>query len=813
MQLTGFVSFGHWKKSLHIAIAILCISIFLCTRNNNTFRMKHISLCIAACLLGSLAKANAGDEETFDNDTVKIMNLGEVVITSSPKETNDFRTLPGSVSLFSPQQVIGRQINALKDLSSYVPNLYIPDYGSRMTSAIYIRGVGARSSGQSISMYVDDAPYLDKSTFDFELSDIQRIEVLRGPQGTLYGRNAMGGIVKVYTVSPFDFQGKKVYFSAGNYGEVKAKASHYGLLSDKIGFTAGIYYNHSNGFFTNEYNGEKVDGENVVGGRLRLEGRFSPNFKAAYTFSADYVNQGAYPYGLYDADTKTIAPVSMNDSSYYKRTMFSNNLLLEYRNDRIILSSTTGYQFFKDDMQMDQDYSIESIYTLNQRQRQHAFSQELALKSNTTANYQWSYGLYGFYTGLKTEGPVTFKEDGIQQIFQEQVFDPIYDNVAANNPNTMMPHLIVLDNSLYIPGSFDTPSYGLAIFHQSTYNNLFVDGLSITAGIRLDYEHQRMDYRSNAKMSLGAQFTGSPAVIDLSSMYDETVIDLSTSQDFWRVLPKVSLKYQCSPRTLSYITVARGYKTGGYNIQLSADIMQSQMQYDMMSAFQAMIPTEITEPSAVEDVVAYKPEQSWNYEFGFRSELIPDHLDAEFAFFYMDIRNLQLTKFASSGNGRILINAGKARSLGVEATLKAHIITGLAADLNYGFTRATFRDYDTGEADYAGNFVPYTPRHTASLSLQYVKPFHGMWIDQFYASANLNGTGKIYWTERNDISQNFYLTLNARAGIRKGIFNIGVWSRNLTNTKYAAFYFESRNQPFMQKGKPLQVGVEMSISL
>ena len=775
--------------------------------------MRYFYLFAIASALGGAAPLWAENTVVVDNDTIKSMNIDEVVVLSSTKETNDLRTLPGSVSIFTPQQISGRQIDALKDLSSFVPNLYIPDYGSRMTSAIYIRGIGARSSGQSIGMYVDDVPYLDKSTFDFELSDIQRIEVLRGPQGTLYGRNAMGGIVKIYTISPFDFQGKKISLSAGNYGNVKAKASHYGLLNEKIGFTAGVYYDHTNGYFTNEYTGEKADKENVVGGRLKLEGRFSPRFTASYTFSADYTEQGAFPYGLYNQSDGTVAPVSMNDSSAYKRTMFSNQLLMEYKTDRFVLSSTTGYQFFKDDMRMDQDFSPKSIFTLNQTQRQHAVSQELALKSNRARDYQWSLGLYGFYTALKTEGPVTFKEDGIREIFQEAVFDPIYNNVAEKNPNTMMPRLVVLDNQLYIPGTFHTPSYGLALFHQSTYNNLFVEGLSLTAGVRLDYEHQRMDYQSQAKMHLGAQFKGSPAVMDLSSMYDETVIDLSTSQDFWQVLPKVSLRYECSPRTFTYVSVAKGYKTGGYNVQMSADVMQSQMQYDMMSAFKSMIPTEIQEPSPIEEVAAYKPEQSWNYELGMRSELIPDRLHAELTFFYMDIKDLQLTKFVNSGNGRILTNAGKARSYGVEASLRANILNGLTADLNYGYTHATFRDYDTGQADYAGNYIPYTPRHTASLGLQYVKLFHGYWLDQFYASANLNGTGKIFWTERNDIAQDFYLTLNARAGVRKGIFNVGIWTRNLTNTDYAAFYFESRNQPFLQKGKPLQVGVELSVSL
>ena len=109
--------------------------------------------------------------------------------------------------------------------------------------------------------------------------------------------------------------------------------------------------------------------------------------------------------------------------------------------------------------------------------------------------------------------------------------------------------------------------------------------------------------------------------------------------------------------------------------------MQTQMQYDMMSAFKAMIPTEIPEPSPIEDVAAYKPEQSWNYEFGARSELLPGRLNAELTFFYMDITDLQLTKFVNSGNGRVLTNAGSARSLGVEASLRAYLLEGLTADL------------------------------------------------------------------------------------------------------------------------------------
>ena len=614
--------------------------------------MKRYVWCAAIMLLSGVQVVCAEEgNKVYSNDTIRTYNIDEIILTSSTKETNDLRTLPAAVSILSPQQIAGRQIDALKDISSLVPNLFIPDYGAKLTSAVYIRGIGARSSGQSIGMYVDNVPYLDKSTFDFELTDIQRIEVLRGPQGTLYGRNAMGGIVNIYTLSPFDFQGKRVSVSAGNYGQVKLKASHYGVVSDKFGFTAGVYYNRNSGYFENAYTGKKADKEQSVGGRLRLEGRLSPNFRLAYTFAGDYTDQGAFPYGLYNAEEEYVAPVSINDPSSYNRTMLSNSLLLEYKTEQFLLSSTTGYQFLNDDMKMDQDFSPKSIFTLNQKQKQHAISQEVAIRSNADKNYRWSFGAYGFYNGLNTEGPVTFKEDGIKEVLQ-----PVFDKIKEEADNPRMPSLKITDKELYIPGDFETPSFGLALFHQSTYNNLFTEGLSLTAGIRLDYERQKFAYAAEAKMNMSA-FMGNME-IPLSSFYEPTVMDVHADQDFWQVLPKVSLKYQCHPSTYTYISVAKGYKTGGYNVQMSADVMQAQMKYDMMSAFQSMIPTEIEKPVPVEDVAAYKPEQSWNYELGVRSELIEGHLNAELTLFYMDIRDLQITKFVNSGNGRILANAG-----------------------------------------------------------------------------------------------------------------------------------------------------------
>ncbi|MCD8193395.1 MAG: TonB-dependent receptor [Tannerellaceae bacterium] len=779
---------------------------------------------LSAGFLFALQSVKAEQPDTTPNDTIKTYNVDEIVITSSTKETNNLATFPGSYTVISPQAVAGRQIESLKNLSAFVPNLYMPDYGAKLTSAIYIRGIGARSSGQSVGLYVDNMPYLDKSAFDFELTDIQRIEVLRGPQGTLYGRNAMGGIVNIYTQSPFTYQGTKITAGGGNYGQFRAKASHFNKLSEQVGLSVSAYYDRNDGFFTNTYDGKKVDQEESAGGRLKLDWRIHPALTLAYSFSFDYTDQGAFPYGKYNTETGKTDPVNFNDPSSYNRTMLANNLLLEYKTDRFILSSTTGFQYLDDDMLMDQDYEPLAIFTLNQKQKQKAFSEEIALKSNTRSNYQWLAGLFGFYNSLKTEGSVDFREDGVQGILQK-VFDDLKESGAM--PVTMQ----ILDETIYIPSDFDTPSYGLALFHQSTYNNLFTEGLSLTAGIRVDYEKQKIHYRSNGKMNMGVSMNPMMPIIDISGYYGESVIDQRLDQDFWQALPKVSLKYQCTPATFSYFTVAKGYKAGGYNVQMSADIMQSQMQYDIMKGVENFIEQnsrpgmsvnlpDFGEPTGLKEAISYKPEHSWNYEFGVRSELVQNRLEAELTLFYMDIRDIQLTKFVNSGNGRILANAGKAQSYGVEASVRAQLCPGLSADVNYGYTHATFRDYiheekENGaivETNYKGNYIPYTPRHTLSVGLQYSKLFRNKLIDQFIASAQFNGAGKICWTERNDIAQGFYGTVNAKAGVRKGIVRVDVWSRNLTDTSYDAFYFESRNIPFIQKGKPFQVGADVSVT-
>lgn len=739
------------------------------------------------CLLFSIQNGFADNTPENETDTLRIYNLNEVVITSSFKETNKLKSLPASISTLSPSQIEGMKITSIKDLSSVIPNFFIPDYGSRMTVPIYVRGVGERSTGQTIGLYVDNMPYLDKSAFDFDFMDIQRIEVLRGPQGTLFGRNAMGGIINIYTHSPLDHQQTKITLTGGNHGLFRANATTSQKISNKVGLSASGYFDRNSGFLKNQYSNKKEDELNAAGARIRLDWMITDNWTAQFMANYDYTDQGAFPYGLYNEGD--ISDPNFNEPGSYGRQVVGGNFNLNYKNDKIIFNASTAYQYLDDDMKMDLDYSPASLFTINQKQYLHAFTEELTIKSNTKSNYQWSFGLFGFHNDMKTNVLTTMQQGGIQSIMQ-----PMFDEIHANNPRA--PLMTVTSENIPMPGSFETPTYGGAIFHQSTYNNLFVEGLSVTAGVRIDYEKTKLKYDTNIGMDLDVQMANRPPI----SMHADTLMQGSESMSFTEFLPKIALKYEFSDRHYAYFSLANGYKTGGYNIQMFADIVQQALRgkYDASEA-----------SVNIKDAVSYKPEYTWNYEVGFKGELIKNILYGEFSAFYIDVRDLQLTKFVSSGHGRMLSNSGKAISKGFDISLSARIINGLSFTTNYGYTHATFSKNDS--IDYGGNYIPYAPQHTLSLGASYIKSFRNAWIDRMNLQAQYNAAGKIYWTAENDIYQKFYGTLNLKAAASKGIFEFAVWTKNTLNTDYAAFYFESMGQSLAQKGKPFQIGFDLNV--
>ena len=733
-------------------------------------------------------------ENKNEQDTIQSQFLSEVIVSASTKETNTLKSLPASVTFITPSMIEGQKIITIKDLSSIIPNLFIPDYGSKLSAPVYIRGIGERSTGQSIGMYVDNMPYLEKSVFDFEFMDIQRIEVLRGPQGSLYGRNAMSGIVNIFTHSPLAYDRTKISLSGGNYGLFRRKGTVSRALSEQTGISASAYYDQNDGFFTNDYTGKKADHLKSTGARIRFDWAINPNWTAQIMANHDYNDQGAFPYGIFE--NGEAASPDQNYPGNYLREVAGTNLNLQYKSDKIVFNSSTGFLYFDDNMKMDIDYGPTDIFTINQLQRGKAWTEELTIKSNTLSSYQWSFGIFGFYNNLQTDALTTMGNNGIESILQKQL-----DDISASNPRA--PKLTVMNDQVPIPGDFHTPSYGGAIFHQSTYNNLLTDGLSITAGIRLDYEKVKLNYDTNVGVNVQASFNGTP----IGTQAYDTILVGKESMSFTELLPKVALKYEFDPNHYIYATAGNGYKTGGYNIQMFADIAQNALR------------TKFTkeEFASVSETVPYKPEYSWNYEVGYKGSLIPDVLFVEIAAFYINVKDMQITDYVDSGQGRIVKNAGKARSFGGDLSLGASITPELRAWMNYGFTNATFTNYEVRDKEgdlisYNGNHVPFAPANTFSFSTVYSKTFHKQRIDRINMQAQFNGVGKIYWTEENDTCQDLYGTLNMKATVGKGIFDFSIWGCNILNTGYTAFYLESSMYKLGQTGRPFTCGVDLSIA-
>ena len=146
---------------------------------------------------------SAVTEAYADADSVySALELGEVSVTAIKEAGADLTLKPLASTVVGQSQLERLGIVTMKGVSEIAPNFYIPDYGSRMTSSIYVRGIGARIDQPVVGLNVDNVPFLNKDSYDFDLADIERIEVLRGPQSTLYGRNTMGGLINIYTLSP-----------------------------------------------------------------------------------------------------------------------------------------------------------------------------------------------------------------------------------------------------------------------------------------------------------------------------------------------------------------------------------------------------------------------------------------------------------------------------------------------------------------------------------------------------------------------------------------------------------------------------------
>jgi len=466
------------------------------------------SILLLTSFLGT-AVPNDADSTVF-----KTVGLSEVTVVEFKKSKENLAT--NSVSIVDSGFVNRHELQSITELTAVVPNFYMPEYGSKQNTPVYIRGVGAKTKGSAVGFYVDGIPHFENSSFDVDMSNIASVTVFRGPQGTLYGRNAIGGIINVSTVSPLAYQGTQFKLGYGSHNDALFQFSHYNKLGSKVGYSVAGGYHYNEGFHRNMFTNEYADQLKDAYGRVAFVWLLDNKWFLRVNSMLDYSNQGGYPYGKYNRLTGETEPVNYNRYSSYRRLLSTSGLNIRYAGENVSFSSQTAFQYIRDRQGIDQDFTSNDTYFVKNRLKQTMLSQEFMLKSNNSSRYQWLWGAFAMTQHIN---------------------------------NTVETQYITKDNAF--PTHYRIPVNALAIYHQSTIK-LF-SGFSFIAGLRWDYENSTLKYlRETYQLSTDGART--------------EVKNVNSSLHFNQITPKFALQYQDERNNNSYyFSVTRGYKAGGFN--------------------------------------------------------------------------------------------------------------------------------------------------------------------------------------------------------------------------------------------------------
>lgn len=786
--------------------------------------------------MASLGIALPISADTVLSDSSKVFDIDEVVVVSQPKEVLRLRQQALSSTSLSSSLMKKMGVSDLRDLSRFVPNFVMPNYGSRLSSSVYVRGIGSRVNSPAIGLYLDGIPVMSKSSFNLHNYQLSRVDVLRGPQGTLYGQNTEGGLVKMYSRNPFDYQGTDIRLSYGSKYFRNVEAAHYQKFNQHVALSLAGFYEGQNGFFRNTNTGDRSDQYNEVGGKMLLKTRFDSGWKMDVLANYQYVDQNGFPYGKLDLETgKADLPASTFPGTYRRNNLITG-LKLGYTGKGYDFTSVSSYQYVKDRMLMDQDYLSADYMHILQEQLQNSFTQELSLKSNKAVGDFWHWTVGGFFSKqwLKTNGPVFFDDAmtaPIGNAIQQQMYTAIHALMVKKMMAQGLPEVaakaaasaaiekaggISMGVSMGAPGLYHTPQTNLGFYHESNFD--ITSRLVATLGLRYDYLHTGIHYQSSAYMAMTANMMGQKATYTLRSALDE-----KTNDDYSQFLPKIGITYRLDDQQSNiYATISKGYRAGGYNIQMFSDILQTELNANRQQALRGDydVPHTAEDYEKVNQTISYKPEVSWNYEVGSHLNLFNHALHLDLSAFYMKVRNQQLSVMAGNyGFGRMMVNAGRSHSCGIEAALRGQLANGqLDWMLNYGYTHAVFDEYTDGEGENAVSYkdkrVPYVPMHTLCAMADYRVDFNSSFLHNMVFGANVNMQGKTYWDNANTYSQDVYAVLGAHVAFDFGILQLNLWGKNLTDTNYNTFAVDNaatgKREYFAQRGNPFQCGVDLS---
>ena len=677
--------------------------------------------------------------------------LDDVMVTAEKRETNS-QQLPVSITALSARQITEYRLWNSNALTAIVPSLYSdnPGDGRNVTS---MRGIVTTSYDPAVATYIDGVNQFSLDTYIGTLTDVERIEVLRGPQGTLYGRNAMGGVINIITKQPTNKTEAFAELNVGNHGLQRYNAGfRVPLINNKLYFGVTGLYNAQNGFYRNDFTGKKYDNQHLFYGNYFL--KYVPADKWMITANIKHQenrNNGTFPLVLSKEEAfANPYHLSQNATATMIDNLFNASMVVNHAGIGINFNSISSYQSNSRiyNAPLDGDFSpLDVVSIINNYGKPYnavkVFTQELRVTSgDAKRKLQYTAGVYVFYQNNPVKQGTYYGE---------------FANAAYH-----------LHDSLFtIINTSKSIGIGTAFYGQLQYQ--ITAKLKLTGGIRYDYEHR--------KLSVESEYEKGDFTVAIPP-------DSSAKAHFDAVSPKLSLQYSFSQNNNVYLTYSRGYRVGGLS----------------------PLPPDPSGPVALS---SYSPENSNNYEVGSKNVFFENKLRVNLAAYITYVNNAQVPTLVLPDAITLIRNTGKLQTKGIEAELEAVPAKGLTIVYNGGIIQTKYKSLKISQGGESinldGKKQIYTPAATSALAVQY-----GAFIGKqtkFLIRGEWQYRGKMYFDFANSLSQNDYTIFHARAGIETKYVGIYVWCRNITNTRYISYAYDFGA---VHLGDPRTFGVTVS---
>ena len=760
------------------------------------------ALALALTATGAgFTPARAADNEAAE---VQVADASEILVTAR-KRNESLQDVPIAISVLGGTALEQKGAYHLQQIYQEIPSLTVFTVNPRNVN-INIRGLGSNVAiannglDLGVGFYVDDVYYARVGQAGFDLVDVDHVEVLRGPQGTLFGRNTTAGAISVTTKSPSFTTEAAGDVSVGNYGLIQGRGTISApIIDDKLAGRLSIESTTRDGFIKNIYQDRRVHdfSNTTVRGSLLWHGSDNLNVK----LSADYARQKQsccvsmflgvvtnYDNGapvsntLYDrnarlgytalpfdpgartTDSDWLGPIHMKQGGVSAR--------VDWDLGPATLTSISAWRFWNWTPHNDTDFSALNIYTgNNQFDRQRQWSQEIRLASTGKRQIDYVLGLYAFHQSIRGWFVNSFGRDA-----GEWLIAPGTSGLTAEQRRAALEGAYT-----YAPSKPQTDSY--AAFGQATWHA--TDAVSLTGGLRFTHERKHGFFEQTRG---GGSDISTLNAAQLAQRYAFTPVvpHYSLSRSWNSLSALLTVSGQLANDVLAYATYSRGAKSGGINL--------ASLPLDANGAVRS-------------DLAVVKPEKVDNFEVGLKTQWLDRHLTANVALFLVNVRNYQSTVYDQSivPAKAYISNIGKVRSKGVEVDLQAtpaHDLTlyargtyNLAKYVSYKNAQCPFELRAPGQpalCDLSGAQLPGAPRWSASAGGEYSHPVGNV---EAYLGADYSYRSS-YYSSYNDSRYskiNGFGLANARLGVRSenGKWDVSVWSRNVFNKLY--YYYTSVN--------------------